>query len=166
MISGISLVAIVPPGCDYDNNLSQIIELCNQTLLIGSPPFLRLDKIIGAGLSRVLTLARTIADLAGNDQIKTPHIADGLQFRPKGIVQEASTNQTILTEILDLDHTTRTREFGTLGLGQTLKQLRDSGHKFPVYQNEGGLPEGSFKNLGALKFFRNLNDPDNNGNGQ
>ena len=79
------------------------------------------------------------------------------------MVQEASTNQTILTEILDLDHTSRTREFGTLGLGQTLKQLRDSGHKFPIYQDEGGLPEGSFQNLGALKFFRNLNYP-NNGN--
>lgn len=81
------------------------------------------------------------------------------------ILQEASTNQTILTEILDLDHTTRTREFGTLGLGQTLKQLRDSGHKFPVYQDEGGLPEGSFNNLGALKFFRNLNNPNNSGSG-
>jgi formamidase len=81
------------------------------------------------------------------------------------ILQEASTNQTIMTEILDLDHTTRTREFGTLGLGQTLKQLRDSGHKFPVYQDEGGLPEGSFNNLGALKFFRNLNNPNNSGSG-
>jgi formamidase len=86
-------------------------------------------------------------------------------INPDGrVMQEASTNQTILTEILDLDHTTRTREFGTLGLGQTLKQLRDSGHKFPVYQDEGGLPEDSFKNLGALKFFRDLNDP-HNGNG-
>jgi predicted amidohydrolase len=85
-------------------------------------------------------------------------------INPDGrIVQEASTNQTVLTEILDLDHTTRAREFGTLGLGQTLKQLRDSGHKFPVYQDEGGLPEGSFQNLGALKFFRNLNHF-NNGN--
>ena len=73
------------------------------------------------------------------------------------VLQEASANQTILTEILDLDHTTRTREFGTLGLAQTLKQLRDSGHRFPVYQDEGGLPEASFKELGALKYFRNLN---------
>jgi formamidase len=85
-------------------------------------------------------------------------------INPDGrVVQEASTNQTVLTEILDLDHTTRAREFGTLGLGQTLKQLRDSGHKFPVYQDEGGLPEGSFQNLGALRFFRNLNHF-NNGN--
>ncbi len=81
-------------------------------------------------------------------------------INPDGrVMQEASTNQTILTEILDLDHTTRSREFGTLGLGQTLKQLRDSGHKFPIYGDAGGLPEGSFSGLGELKFFRNLNDP-------
>ena len=81
-------------------------------------------------------------------------------INPDGrIMQEASTNQTILTEILDLDHTTRSREFGTLGLGQTLKQLRDSGHKFPIYQDQGGLPTGSFSNLGELKFFRDLNLP-------
>jgi predicted amidohydrolase len=83
-------------------------------------------------------------------------------INPDGrVIQEASTNQTILTEILDLDHTTRTREFGTLGLAQTLKQLRDSGQRFPIYQEEGGLPEGSFGKLGALKFFRDLNEPRN-----
>jgi len=60
-----------------------------------------------------------------------------------------------MTEMIDLDHTSRTREYGTLGLGQTLKQLRDSGHTFPVYGN-GKLPEGSFENLGALAFQRDL----------
>jgi hypothetical protein len=29
------------------------------------------------------------------------------------ILQEASTNQTVLTGLIDLDHTTRTREFRT-----------------------------------------------------
>ena len=81
-------------------------------------------------------------------------------INPDGrVLQEASTNQTFLTEILDLDHTTRTREFGTLGLGQTLKQLRDSGQRFPIYQDGGGLPEGSFQNLGPLKFIKDLNAP-------
>jgi predicted amidohydrolase len=70
------------------------------------------------------------------------------------VLQEASTNQTFMTEMLDLDHTVRTREFGTLGLAQTLKQLRDSGHKFPVYQ-DGNLSKGSFAELGVLKFHRN-----------
>jgi predicted amidohydrolase len=72
------------------------------------------------------------------------------------ILQQASTNQTFMTEIIDLDHVTRTREFGTLGLAQTLKQLRDSGQKFPVYAN-GSLAEGSFTQLGAIRFFRDLN---------
>ena len=71
------------------------------------------------------------------------------------VLQEASTNQTILTEIIDLDRVTQTREFGTLGLGQTLKQLRDSGQVFPIYQ-EGKLTPDSFNQLGALKFHRSL----------
>lgn len=72
------------------------------------------------------------------------------------MLQQAGTNQTILTEILDLDLTTRTRELGTLGLAQTLKQLRDSGHKFPIYEN-GELAKGSFSKLGALKYHQTLN---------
>lgn len=70
------------------------------------------------------------------------------------ILQEAGTNQTILTEMIDLDHTTRTREYGTLGLAQSLKQLRDSGHTFPVY-GDMGLPAGSFNDLGVLGFHKN-----------
>lgn len=74
------------------------------------------------------------------------------------ILQQAGTNQTFLTEMIDLDHTTRTREYGTLGLGQTLKQLRDSGHKFPVYGNNG-LANGGFDHLGKLAFHRNVGLP-------
>lgn len=66
-------------------------------------------------------------------------------------MQQAGTNQTFMTEIIDLDHTTRTREFGTLGLAQTLKQLRDSGQKFPIYGNNA-VAEGGFENLGKLAF--------------
>jgi predicted amidohydrolase len=71
------------------------------------------------------------------------------------VLQQASTNQTFMTEIIDLDHVTRTREFGTLGLAQTIKQLRDSGKRFPIYE-EDNLAHGSFKELGAIKFHRNL----------
>lgn len=77
------------------------------------------------------------------------------------ILQEASTNQTFLTEMIDLDHCTRTREFGTIGLAQTLKQLRDSDHTFPIYE-DGKLSKGSFANLGALKYYRQLEVGANN----
>ena len=74
------------------------------------------------------------------------------------VLQEAGTNQTFLTEMIDLDHTTRTREYGTLGLGQTLKQLRDSGHKFPIYGNSE-ISKGGFDQLGKLAFHRNKGLP-------
>jgi predicted amidohydrolase len=80
-------------------------------------------------------------------------------INPDGrVLQEACANQTFLTEIIDLDHVTRTREYGTLGLAQTLKQLRDAGHKFPVY-SDGQLAHGSFGELGALKYHRELKIP-------
>jgi formamidase len=71
------------------------------------------------------------------------------------ILQKANDHETILTEIINLDHVTRTRELGTIGLGQTLKQLRDSKQVFPVYKN-GIVEGGSFAELGPLAFHRNL----------
>jgi formamidase len=83
-----------------------------------------------------------------------------LMVDPDGrILQEAGTNQTVLTEVIDLDKVTRTREYGTIGLAQTLKQLRDSGKRFPVYE-DGNLAKGSFASLGPLKFHRYLNNLD------
>jgi hypothetical protein len=55
----------------------------------------------------------------------------------------------------------RTREFGTIGLAQTLKQLRDSDHIFPMYE-DGRLTKGSFSNLGVLKYHRQLDLASNN----
>jgi formamidase len=78
------------------------------------------------------------------------------------ILQQAGDHETFLTEIIDLDHVTRTREYGTLGLAQTLKQVRDSGHTFPLY-HDGKLQDGSFKELGPLAFHRNLHSIFQNG---
>lgn len=74
------------------------------------------------------------------------------------ILHQLGTNQTFMTELIDLDQTTRTREYGTLGLGQTLKQLRDSGQKFPMYGNSQ-LASGSFDKLGKLALHRNTGLP-------
>lgn len=65
------------------------------------------------------------------------------------VVQRTSTGETVMTELLDLERVTRTREFGTLGMTQTLKQLRDRTIRFPQNENLG---EGQgFKSLGDLK---------------
>lgn len=72
------------------------------------------------------------------------------------VLQTAGDSEMILTEILDLERVTRAREFGTLGMSQLLKQLRDSQQHFPMYE-QGVVRGGSFENLGALKFHRELN---------
>jgi predicted amidohydrolase len=56
---------------------------------------------------------------------------------PEGrVLQQAGEHDMILTEILDLDQVRKVREFGTLGLCQTWKQLRDFPGHFPVYENK------------------------------
>jgi formamidase len=71
------------------------------------------------------------------------------------VLQQTGTQETILTEILDLDRVTRVREYGNLGMAQTFKQLRDSGLKFPPYQNDFGSGE-IFKKLGKVQIYKDL----------
>jgi predicted ATPase with chaperone activity len=43
------------------------------------------DVAIGQAYHRVLKLARTIADLAGEEDIAPTHLAEALQYRPKSL---------------------------------------------------------------------------------
>lgn len=64
------------------------------------------------------------------------------------VVQRATGTETVMTELLDLERVTRTRELGTLGMTQTLKGLRDSRVRFPQYED---LSRGEvFSGLGHL----------------
>ena len=74
------------------------------------------------------------------------------------VLQQAGNHETILTELIDLDRVMTTREYGNLGLTQTLKQLRDSQITFPPYQQGIANGEG-FKALGNLERHGSLRIP-------
>jgi formamidase len=72
------------------------------------------------------------------------------------IVQQASTHEEILTEMIDLDLVRQVRELGSIGLNQHLKQLRDFNGEFPIYTQ--GIRRGIlFQDLGPLRLPHNLN---------
>ncbi len=75
---------------------------------------------------------------------------------PNGrVLQQAGDHETIMTEILDLDQVRQVREFGTLGLCQTWKQLRDFQGEFPIYRD--GIASGPiYRHLGNLQLHHNL----------
>lgn len=73
------------------------------------------------------------------------------------VLQKAGERETILTEIINLDDVTKSREYGSLGLCQLWKQLRDYPQDFPIYSNGNGIGAGQiYKDLGQLGFHRNL----------
>jgi predicted amidohydrolase len=75
---------------------------------------------------------------------------------PEGrVLQEAGESDTILTEVLDLDQVSRVREYGTLGLCQVWKDLRDFQGTFPLYS--GDIKKGEiFRSLGPLKLHKKI----------
>jgi formamidase len=70
---------------------------------------------------------------------------------PNGsVMQQAGNHEEILTQVLDLDLVAHVREYGTLGLNQHLKQLRDFPGRFPPYQEGFAQGEG-FRHLSSLQ---------------
>jgi magnesium chelatase family protein len=75
-------------ACNSDMRVAEVRKFCKLDETS--------DNLVRAAMSqlnlsvrayhRTLKLARTIADLAGSDQIQTPHVAEALQYRPKTLM--------------------------------------------------------------------------------
>ncbi len=59
--------------CEVDNSGKSLLRAAMQQMQMSARAF-----------HRILKLARTIADLADCDQIETPHLAEAIQYRPRG----------------------------------------------------------------------------------
>ena len=71
--------------CNADMRVGEIRQFCKlqdegQSLMRAAMTQLNLSA---RGYHRVLKLARTIADLAGSEEIQSAHLAEALQYRPK-----------------------------------------------------------------------------------
>lgn len=71
--------------CNADMRVGEVRQFCKlqnegQSLMRSAMTQLNLSA---RGYHRVLKLARTIADLAGSEEIQSVHLAEALQYRPK-----------------------------------------------------------------------------------
>jgi magnesium chelatase family protein len=71
--------------CNADMHIGEIRQFCKlqedgQSLMRSAMSQLNLSA---RAYHRILKLARTIADLAGCEQIQSTHLAEALQYRPK-----------------------------------------------------------------------------------
>lgn len=71
--------------CNADMRIGEVRQFCSlqpegQSLMRAAMSQLNLSA---RAYHRILKLSRTIADLAGSDEILSPHLAEALQYRPK-----------------------------------------------------------------------------------
>ena len=71
--------------CNADMRIGEIRQFCalqseGQSLMRAAMSQLNLSA---RAYHRILKLSRTIADLAGSEEIQSPHLAEALQYRPK-----------------------------------------------------------------------------------
>ena len=71
--------------CNADMRVGEVRQFCNlqpegQSLMRAAMSQLNLSA---RAYHRILKLSRTIADLAGSEEIQSPHLAEALQYRPK-----------------------------------------------------------------------------------
>lgn len=71
--------------CNADIRVGEIRKFCNlqdegQSLMRSAMSQMNLSA---RAYHRILKLARTIADLAGSEEIQSSHLAEALQYRPK-----------------------------------------------------------------------------------
>jgi magnesium chelatase family protein len=71
--------------CNADMRIGEVRQFCKlqdegQSLMRAEMTQLNLSA---RAYHRILKLARTIADLAGSEEIQSPHLAEALQYRPK-----------------------------------------------------------------------------------
>ena len=71
--------------CNADMRIGEVRQFCQlqaegQSLMRSAMSQLQLSA---RAYHRILKLSRTIADLAGSDEIQSTHLAEALQYRPK-----------------------------------------------------------------------------------
>jgi magnesium chelatase family protein len=71
--------------CNADMGTSEVRQICKldetgRSLVRAAMQQLQMSA---RAFHRILKLSRTIADLAGSEQIATPHLAEAIQYRPR-----------------------------------------------------------------------------------
>jgi magnesium chelatase family protein len=74
-----------PLGCNADMGPGEVRKICRldeagRSLVRAAMQQLQMSA---RAFHRILKLARTIADLAGSDEIETAHLAEAIQYRPR-----------------------------------------------------------------------------------